>query len=205
MQFDENKIINDLSKSPTGLNDYKSLLHSEKEYNYKLKQKKIMALAILLAVYTLFSIGLLIFFRNKANDILLWPLKPAQESTNIILLEKKLDNLSRETNNLNEILSKSVENNYSVSYFNSKLEKLNNSQKSIEEAISLDPEKVLTTTFLREKQKNLESSFLDLRNSQDKLDSKLDNFITTVIVVPIITAILGFIIWVLQSKYKKDN
>lgn len=205
MDFNENKIIEDLSNSSSGLKDYNSLLHSEKEYSFKLKQKKIIILAILLSVYTLLALALLVFFKNKATDIMLWPFGDTQKINNSENLEKRLNTLDKEVIILNETLSKSTENNYSTSYLNSKIENLNLRQKSIESSISTDPEKALTSVLLREKQINIENGLLELRNSQDKLNTRVDNLITTVIVGPIVTAILGFIFWVLQSKFKKEN
>jgi nitrate reductase NapE component len=73
----------------------------------------------------------------------------------------------------------------------------------LEDSISLEPDKALTAAVLREDQKNVESSLTDVRDSEARLESKLDNFITTVVIVPIVTAIIGIIIWLLQGRLKK--
>ena len=205
MEPNAEKIINDINNSSSGLRDYNSLLHSEKEYFFKKKQKKMILLATIILVYTLISLTLLIFFKNKATDIMLWPLINTQKVDNYNALENKVNLLDKEVATFNDILSKSTQNNYSISYLNSKIEKIDSRQKSIESSISTDPEKALTSVLLREKQINIENSLLDLKNQQDKLNTRVDNFITTVLVGPIVTAILGFIIWILQSKFKKEN
>ena len=111
-------------------------------------------LATILLIYTLMSLTLLIFFKNKTTDIMLWPFSNTQKIDNSSILEKRVDLLDKEVAKFNDILSKSAQNNYSVSYLNSKVENLDLRQKSIEGSISTDPEKALTSVLLRERKTN---------------------------------------------------
>lgn len=204
MPIDEQKIISDFNKSSSGLKDYKSLLNFEKEYRFKKQQRKLMFVSIIFVFYLLMALTLLLFFRNKASSILFWPLNTV-ESQRIESLENRLQNLEKDIENVQLTFSSTTNGNSSLSYINSQIHNLNTRQESIEQSINLDPEKALTATLLREKQKNLENNFIEIKNSQAKLESKFDNFITTIILGPLITAILGFIIWLIQSRLKKEN
>lgn len=202
---DEEKIISSIHKEDLkNLRDYATLARLENEYRYKNQQRRLRILTVFAAFYSLLSVMVLLWFKNRPN-ILFWPINIESQSQEVENLRRDIESVKQETTILKSAISSSTGRDIPINYLNLQLDRLDNREKALEESISLDPEKALTAGLLREKQKNLEANLLELRGAHSKIDSKLDNFITTVLIAPIVTAIFGFLIWLLQKKMKKED
>jgi len=204
MTIDEQKIISNISEESGGLKDYNSFLRFSDKYQLKRRQRKLIIMIIVLLFYFFGALVALFFFKND-YDLLSWPLSAQPQNQQINDLQARTENLEKEIGSFQKIFASSVNSNMAIGYLNSQFDKLDKKQTALEESISLDPEKALTAALLREKQKNLEDNFAQLRDAQNKLDSKLDTFITTVILAPIMVALLGLLGWFLKGKFDKKS
>jgi nitrate reductase NapE component len=203
MTIDEEKILSGLTKEKVdNLTDYNTFTRLDDQFKSKKKSKRIVVLLISLLVYVLISVTVLYSFRNRA-DVLFWPLNISSDGKTDPLIDKKITALTAEISDLKFIIASTSQEYTSFNYLNSQIRELQNRERALEDSISLEPDKALTAAVLREDQKNVESSLTDVRDSEARLESKLDNFITTVVIVPIVTAIIGIIIWLLQGRLKK--
>lgn len=194
MAVDEKTIIEQVENESEGLKAYASFLSSNEEYRYKKQQRRLIFLTFSLIIYLVFVLGFLFIFRNNAS-LLFWPLRIFEQDQNIGL-EVRVGVLEEKIKELRSSLATSSTENININ-------DLNNRIGSIEETIELNPEKALTAVLLREKQKNLDENFVDLRNAQVRLESKVDGFVTTVLVTPIVAALLGLLGWFLKNLYSK--
>ena len=204
MTIDEQKIVSDISTESDGLKDFNSFSRLSRDYKLRKQQKKLFLFIIILFIYFIIALGALFVFRNNPY-FLFWPLDIGKESRSITALDQRLSILENKSVDLQDLLAQPTSTSVSNNIINLQLVTLSNRQEALEESINLNPEKALTAGLLREKQKNLEDNFIQLRSVQERLDSKLDNFITTAILGPIVVAIIGLIVWFIQRKFKKED
>jgi hypothetical protein len=193
MDIDETKLFKKIEQDTSPLKDYKAFLKVSEELHQKKQQKKLIWKVALLLVYLSFSFIYLFLFRNNPS-IIFWPVKTSSSEQEISDIQLQIDSLKKEISNLRSV--------YSSSSDNVTIKMLEKRIGGLEDAIFLDPEKALTAVLLREKQKNLETNFSELRNTQSRIEGKLDSFITTVIFVPLFG---GLIAWFVQSRFKKED
>lgn len=196
MVIDEKKLIESIEKKSTIFNDYTSLARFNLEYQTKKRQQKLVFGSIFLVGYIIVAFSILFMFKDNTT-VLFWPFEKPVDSNQLDDLQKQVLTLSKETEDVKIALA-SPQNNASVKYLDNRL-------SALEQSISLNPEKALTAVLLREKQKNLEENFSELRSEQARLDSKVDNFFITVIIAPVAVAILGFLGWFIKGRFKKDT
>lgn len=193
----EEKIIRDIESESNGLRDYDSFARSTVEFRYKKQQQKMIFAIAFLFIYLVFALGFLYIFRNNTS-FLLWPFQ-APDSPKISDLQRQVDSLGLEVSKLENTISTSTSEGVSVSGLRARI-------GALEESINLDPEKAVTAILIREQQKNLETNFTELKDSQIRLGDKVDSFITTVIIVPIIGFVLALLGWFIQARFfKKEN
>lgn len=190
MVLDEKKIIEDLEKEQSGLQDYASFVRLNEEFRYKKQQQKLFFATLLLSIYLVFALGFLFIFRNNTPS-LIWPFQTSS-SPQIADLQLKLNSLATEFSILKSNISTSSENFV-----------LSSRIAALEQSINLDPEKAVTAILIREQQKNLETSFKELKESQIRLEGKVDNFITSVIIVPIVGFLLALVAWYIQVYFSR--
>lgn len=192
MALDEKKIIEDLEKDRDGLKDYASFVRSNAEFRYRKQQQKLIFATILLSVYLVFALGFLFIFRNN-SPFLLWPFQ-SSNSQEIYDLQKKVNSLASEVS--------TVKTNISTSSGSSVL---SSRISALEQSINLDPEKAVTAILIRDQQKNLETNFKELKDSQVRLEGKVDGFITSVIIVPIVGFLLALLAWFVQVRLSRKE
>ena len=192
MAVDEHKLIEDLARKSDGFKDYTTFLKLNAEFQLKKKQQKLIWGAGFLIVYLVFVLGFLSVFRNNTT-LLLWPFK-ASNSEQISKLEARVDLLQAEILKFSTSSSPNPIND---------TRKLDARMDALEQTINLSPEKALTATLIREQQKNLEQNVSLLRDSQNRLESKVDNFVTTVLIAPIFAALLTLLGWFLKVHFFK--
>ncbi|HCC05339.1 TPA: hypothetical protein DEP58_03470 [Patescibacteria group bacterium] len=195
MAIDENKIIQEIERLEVrSERDYDFFL---REYQQRKKQQKLIFATASLLVYMIFILIFFVSFRSNPS-FLFWPFKINTPSSDISILERQVDLLSKKVDELNNSTTTPVRGETT--------QNLSIRLNTLEETISLNPDKALTAVLLREKQKNLEENFNNLRDAQSRLDSKVDNFVITVLIAPVVAALLGLLIWFLQSRFwkKKD-
>ncbi len=206
MATEEEKIISDVSKENDSIKDYISFSRINSNYRLERRRKKLMFLTITLLIYAIAAVIALIKFKENSS-LLHWPTNDQKiKDLQIKVLQEKITSIENDVKNIQTSLSSSSKDMFLNNYINIKLDELTKRERALEEAIYLDPEKALTTTLLKEKQKDIEDDFSQLRETQSKLDTKLDNFITTVIITPIIVAVLAILGWLIRINFfKKIN
>jgi hypothetical protein len=205
MSIDEQKIISDIKKDSSGVNDYRSYIRLDREYKYRRQQKLINLASLLTVVYTIIALIVFVFFKNDTRTFLYWPFNPPSDQIKIKDLENRILDSEKKIDFIDSVINSSTTKNVSLDYINSQIYRLNSRQGALEESISLDSEKALTAGLLREKQRALEVNFSELREAQIRLDSKFDNFMITVILIPIITLVGSLIVWFFTKRNKKDE
>ncbi len=204
MPSTEEEIILNLDKESSDLEDYDSYLIKKREYRLRKQQSRVLFAGVFLLVYVVMALSVLSFFRDTPSGLFPSFGISSSEEEKIKDLELRMNLIGMRVESLQSTIS-STQASSSVSYLDSQFAELSRRQNALEESISLDPEKALTAGLLREKQKNLENNFSDLRNAQVRLDSKLSDFITAVFVTPIAVAFVGFFIWFIQRKITKND
>lgn len=203
MATEEEKIISDVSKENDSIKDYISFSRINSNYRLERRRKKLMFLTITLLIYAIAAVIALIKFKENSS-LLHWPTNDQKiKDLQIKVLQEKITSIENDVKNIQTSLSSSSKDMFLNNYINIKLDELTKRERALEEAIYLDPEKALTTTLLKEKQKDIEDDFSQLRETQSKLDTKLDNFITTVIITPIIVAVLAILGWLIRINFFK--
>lgn len=190
MSLDEQKFIKNFNEESSSLNNYSTFLRSEAEFKLRKNQRKFSILAFVLSFYLLF---ILFFMNNYRKDRLL----------SIFI---KDDTITQEINEINSkinFLTKDIDNKFN-NVSTSASNQLNLRIDALEKSINLDSEKALTAGLIREQQKNLSINFSELKESQIRLENKMDNFVTTVLIGPIILTLLGFFVWFVQNKISKS-
>ncbi len=196
MAFEEDKIIKEIENESEGLKDYDSFIRSNTEFRYKKQQQKLIFATILAIIYLILSLGFLFTFRNNTS-LLLWPFK-VSDSDKISNLQNQINSLNNQVSELKTNISTSTTEVVSTKKLDARL-------TALEESISLDPEKAVTAILIREQQKNLTENFKELKDSQVRLSDKVDSFITSVIIVPIIGFLLALLGWFIQVRLSKKN
>lgn len=196
MDLNEKKVIEDIKNVSSGFKDYNSFAHFNADYRLKKQQQRQILIAAIIAIYIFVIAGFLILSRNGSGT-LLWPFATGDLSE-ITKLESRILGLEKDFKESEIATTTSSPSEMA-------LRRLNQRMSSLEETISLNPEKALTAVLLRERQKNIEDDFIELRNAQVRLDAKVDNFFITVLVGPIIVAILGLIAWFVQNRLSKKG
>ena len=198
MALDEEKVIEDLENSSIdGLKDYANFVKSNAEFRFRRQQQKLVFGTMLLAVYLLFVLGVLSLFRNN-TAFLLWPFMPSgsSDSQQLSKLQEQISSLQSEVAKLSTATSTPKSAN---------IGKLDARMEALEESINLDPEKALTAGLIREQQKNLEANFAELRDAQTRLEDKFGNFVTTVLITPIVGALLALLVWFIQARMSRKE
>lgn len=182
-------------------------LSKEEQRGAKARRYYVMLFA-LMAVYSVLAAGIFAF---KDNDSFFTP----EDTKSINELQTELEATQRETQQTDEnvkklitILEKPVQDPGQKALL-ARIEKLEIKQRAIETTVLEDPEKALTARLLREKQSNLEQQVKELKEDNAKLDSKIDQFISTIITVPIIGFALALlsivIVWVWRKIFRASS
>ncbi len=156
--------------------------------------KNTVTLSVILTV--LFSF-ISLFPMSDRKSVFLFPFdKNADNSKSIEKLENENLRLREDLNKLNENftdIQKQSSNDKDLSVLNSKLDNLFSNINALNETILEKPDTAITAKLLREKQANLDQKIDSIAANQQRLENKVDGFLSNLIAVPFFAALAGFI------------
>lgn len=151
----------------------------------------------------------MVFIYNK--DLLFFPFVDTKTSKElrqeIVSLKSNEDEINSRLDQVEKGLS-SDPRDKDLQKISAQIQDLKAQQQAINQTITVDSDKALTATLLREKQKEIDANISDTRANQNRLNDKVDQFISTIISVPLIgfvLALLSYLIYFLINRYQSGK
>jgi hypothetical protein len=177
----------------------------------ELRQRKFRLFVVTMFVYSFLALIAMVFLVNK--DLLLFPFV---DTKSVEQLKKEIVKLKTDSESVHQSLeeiSKSLASDprdKDLIKISAQIQDIRSRQQAIDQTINVDGEKALTATLIREKQKDIDANIVDVRAGQNRLNDKVDQFISTLISVPLIGFVLALLSYVIiyfffRSKDKKPT
>lgn len=175
----------------------------------EINQRKFRYLILLTATYSFVALIVMVFIYNK--DLLFFPFVDTKTSKElrqeIVSLKSNEDEINSRLDQVEKGLS-SDPRDKDLQKISAQIQDLKAQQQAINQTITVDSDKALTATLLREKQKEIDANISDTRANQNRLNDKVDQFISTIISVPLIgfvLALLSYLIYFLINRYQSGK
>ncbi len=186
-------------------NAYKIKQEIESEFKNKSISFILSLVAVITGLGTAFAAFLL---TSNFNLINVGNSDLTKEINTLNQMQIQLINTDKKLKDISTVIEKRPDD-LNLINFDSRITRLENQTNAISSTILQDPEKAITASLLRKKQIETESTLIEIKDSEAKINQRIDNITLTVVAIPLIGFVLSLIgsgfYFIYNNKKSRNN
>jgi len=177
--------------------DFTVYLEQREAFKKAKQDRRRNLLSMLALVYSIVAVLVVMYIKNESFRGIL-----TNDDNQIERLTKTEQDIISLNQAMEDIKNTLDDSKYpSLSLLETKISNIEKKQNIIEETILDDADKALTARLLLDQQEVLKEDIYELKGSQIRLNSKIDNILITVLIIPL----LGLLFWIARQQLSKEK